>query len=127
MTDAFYNDLRDNAVYKVLQRFGFDMVIKSNRAPVIDPDTGEVLTAATVVSTTVTGIFRFYSQDEVTGKDIQASDIQALIEAKTLNEAGIYPDTDMQLTARGVTYNIVRNTPTQPGGIPLLFRLQIRK
>lgn len=127
MADKFYTDLRDNTVDPLMNQFGFDMQLKSSREPVIDPDTGAILTAAGDVLTTVTGLFRFYSQDEITGKDVLANDIQCLIGGTELNTAAIYPDTSMQLIAQGTTYNIVRVTPTQPGGISLLFRLQIRK
>ena len=132
MADAFYNDLRDNTALPVLKEFGFPMTLVSSREPVIDPDTGAITTEATTVNTTVYGIFRFYSQDEIfkalqAGQNILANDIQALIEASALNDAGIYPDSGMQLIAKGKTYNVVRNTPTQPGGVDLLYRLQIRK
>jgi len=132
MADAFYTDLRDNTVKPLLVKLGFPMVIRSSREPVIDPDTGMITTAATTVDTTVNGIFRFYSQDEITkqlghGQDILANDIQALIEANNLHTAGIDPDTSMQLIAKGETYTVMRVTPTQPGGISLLYRLQIRK
>ena len=132
MADQFYTDLRDNTVEPLLAKLGFPMVVRSSREPTIDPNTGAITTAATAVNTTVNGIFRFFSQDEVTkalqaGQDILANDIQALIEAKTLNTAGIEPDTSMQLIAKGDTYTVVRVTPTTPGGIPVLYRLQIRK
>jgi len=127
MVDSFYTDLRDNTVLPLIKKFGFPMVLKSSREPTIDPDTGAITAAAADVTTTVDGLFRFYSQDEIDGKDILAEDVQALLEASTLNTAGIDPDSSMQLIANGVTYNVVRNTPTQPGGIPLLFRLQIRR
>lgn len=108
------------------------MVVRSSREPTIDPNTGAITGAAVVVNTTVSGIFRFFSQDEITkslqaGQDVLANDIQALIEAKTLNTAGISPDTAMQLIAKGETYTVVRVTPTTPGGVPVLYRLQIRK
>lgn len=123
-----YASLRDNTVEPLLrEQFGFPMVIRSSREPTIDPNTGAITAAATTVDTTVYGIFRFYSQDEIDGQDVLANDIQALVEAKTLNAAGIFPDSSMQLIANGNTYNIVRNTPTQPGGVSLMFRLQIRK
>jgi hypothetical protein len=132
MADAFYTDLRDNTVQPLLAKLGFPMQVLSSREPEIDPDTGAITVEATTVSTSVNGIFRFYSQDEISkqlqvGQDILANDIQALIEAKTLNAAGIDPDTAMQLIAKGETYNIVRVTPTTPGGVPVLYRLQIRK
>jgi hypothetical protein len=132
MADAFYNDLRDNTVQPLLAKLGFSMTLRSSREPTIDPNTGAITAAATTVSTSVNGIFRFYSQDEITkalqhGQDILANDIQALIEAKTLNTAGIEPDTSMQLIAKGDTYNVVRVTPTTPGGVPVMYRLQIRK
>jgi len=132
VTDQFYTDLRDETVAPLLAKFGFSIVIKSSREPVIDPNTGAITAAATPVSTTVKGIFRFFSQDEITkalgaGQDILANDIQALIEATALNAAGIDPDTAMQLIAKGSTYTVMRVTPTQPGGIALLYRLQIRK
>jgi hypothetical protein len=110
-----------------MDRFGFDMDLKSSRAPEIDPDTGEITTEAADVLTPVTGLFRFYSQDEINGVDIQANDIQALISGKETSDASLVPDTSMQLIAQGVTYNVVRVTPTQPGGVSVLYRLQIRK
>ena len=132
MTDAFYEGLRDQTVQPLLVKLGFPMVIRSSREPTIDPDTGIITNAATHVDTTVNGIFRFFSQDEIskqlgTGQDILANDVQALIDATAMNTAGIDPDTSMQLIAKGTTYTVVRVTPTQPGGISVLYRLQIRK
>lgn len=110
-----------------MAQFGFDMILRSSREPVIDPNTGGITTPATVVDTTVTGIFRFYSQDEINGETVLANDIQALIGGTEVNTAGVVPDSAMQLIAQGATYNIVRVTPTQPGGVAVLYRLQIRK
>ena len=127
MADAFYTDLRENTVVPLMQQFGFDMTLRSQREPVIDPDTGAIITAATNVDTTVTGLFRFFSQDELTLETVQANDIQCLIGGSELAAAGIVPDSSMQLIAQGSTYNIVRVTPTAPGGVAVLYRLQIRK
>ena len=127
MTDVLDTDLRDNTVDPLMTEFGFDMTLESDREPTIDPDTGAITAAATVVSTTVTGIFRFFSQDEINGEDVLSGDLQALIGAKEVNDAGIVPDTTMQLVAKGITYSVVRVTPTQPGGIAVLYRLQIRR
>ena len=103
------------------------MQLKSNREPVIDPDTGAITTAAAEVLTTFDGLFRFYSQDEINGKDVLANDIQVLCEVSAFNTAGITPDSSMQVIAQGETYNVVRETPTMPGGVRVLTRLQIRK
>jgi len=122
-----YADLRDSTVAPLMEDFGFDMTLESSREPTVDPNTGAITAAATVVSTTVTGIFRFFSQDEVIREDVLSGDLQALIGAKKCNDAGIVPDTTMQLTANGDTYSVVRVTPTEPGGIAVLYRLQIRR
>ena len=132
MADEFYTNLRDKTVLPLIKQFGFTMSLKSNREPVIDPDTGMITTAATEVLTPFEGMFRFYSQDEITkslghGQDILANDIQVLCEVTAFNTAGIVPDSSMQVVAQGVTYNIVRETPTQPGGVRVLTRLQIRR
>ena len=127
MAAKFYTDLRDNTVDPVLAQFGFTMAIESSREPTIDPNTGAITAAATVISTPVTGIFRFFSQDEITRMDILSGDLQCLIGGKELDAAGIEPDTTMQLVAKDVKYSIVRVTPTQPGGIAVLYRLQIRR
>ncbi len=131
MADAFYEDLRDNTVVPLMEQFGFDMVLVSNREPSIDPDTGAI-TESTEVRTPVRGLFRFFSQDEIrtaeaVGYNILANDLQALIGGAELAQAGIEPDTGMQLIAKGKTYNVVRNTPTQPGGVAVLYRLQVRR
>ncbi len=122
-----YVDLQDNTVDPLMTDFGFDMTLESSREPTIDPNTGAITAAATVVSTTVTGIFRFFSQDEVIRMDILSGDLQVLIGGKEANDAGIVPDTTMQLVAKGVKYSIVRVTPTEPGGVAVLYRLQIRR
>ena len=127
MTDQYYADIRDNTVAPLMAQFGFPMTLRSSREPVIDPNTGGITTPAAYVDTTVTGIFRFYSQDEMTGQDILANDIQALIGGTETSGASIVPDTAMQLIAKGDTYNVVRVTPTHPGGVAVLYRLQIRK
>ena len=111
----------------LLKQFGFPMSLKSSREPVIDPDTGAITTPAAEVLTSFEGMFRFYSQDEINGKDILANDIQVLCEVSSFNTAGITPDSSMQLIAQGKTYNVVRETPTLPGGVRVLTRLQIRK
>lgn len=127
MADAFYTGLRDKTVLPLIKQFGQPMSLKSSREPVIDPDTGMVTTAAADVLTTFDGMFRFYSQDEINGKDILANDIQVLCEVSAFNTAGITPDSSMQVIADGVTYNVVRETPTMPGGVRVLTRLQVRR
>lgn len=127
MADAFYTGLRDKTVLPLIKQFGNTMSLKSNREPVIDPDTGMITTAAAEVFTPFEGLFRFYSQDEINGKTILANDIQVLCEVSAFNTAGITPDSSMQVIAQGTTYNVVRETPTMPGGIRVLTRLQIRK
>lgn len=127
MADKFYTDLRDGTVDPLMDQFGFEMSLRSMRAPVIDPDTGLETSPATPLDTSVTGIFRFYSQDEINNETVQANDIQALIGGTELATAGITPNSSMQLIAQGSIYNIVRVTPTQPGGVSVLHRLQIRK
>ena len=132
MADKFYTNLRDKTVLPLIKQFGLPMSLKSNREPTIDPDTGAITAAATDVFTTFNGLFRFYSQDEISkalgsGQDILANDIQVLCEVSAFNTAGIVPDSSMQVIAQGVTYNVVRETPTQPGGIRVLTRLQIRR
>lgn len=127
-----YANLRDETVLKLLKDLGFSMVVRSSREPTIDPNTGAVTAAATPVDTTVWGLFRFFSQDELfkalqAGQDILANDVQFLIDASGLQAAGIEPDSSMQVIAQGKTYNVVRNTPTQPGGVALLYRLQGRR
>ena len=126
MSDDFYTTLRENTVLPLIKQFGFPMVLKSSRAPVIDPDTGEITTAAAQVSTTFNGMFRFFSQDEQTREDVLATDHQILCEVSAFNAAGITPDSTMQVIAKGETYNVVRETPTQPGGVRVLTRLQVR-
>lgn len=127
MADVFYTDLRDGVVAKVLKDKGFDMTLESSREPTIDPNTGAITAAAVVVSTIVNGIFRFFSQDEIDGQNILSGDLQALIGGKELSIASLVPDTTMQLVAKGTTYTVVRVTPTTPGGIDVMYRLQIRR
>ena len=127
MADAYYIDKRDVTAYNMLVKRGFDITLRSQTDDVIDSDTGAITTPGTVTNTVTKGIMRFFSQDEIDGKNIKSGDVQVLLSAKDLAEAGIVPDTDMRVIALGVTYFVVRNTPTTPGGIDVLYRLQVRR
>lgn len=125
--DQFYIDKRDITAHRLLDKRGFLMTLVTTSDEVIDPNTGAVTTPATVTNTSVTGIMRFFSQDEINGVDIISGDQQALLSGKELAVASIEPDTTHRLIALGVTYMVVRVTPTIPGGIAVLYRLQVRR
>jgi len=126
MADVFYEEKRDVTAHNQFVKRGFVMTLVSESGESFDANTG-IKTVGTVTSTPVTGITRFFSQDEIDNVNIKANDIQALISGKELAVVSIVPDTTMRLIAKGVTYNVVRVTPTQPGGIDVLYRLQIRR
>ncbi len=127
MTDAFYETKRDVTAHNMLVKKGFNVTLVSQTDDVIDSDTGAITTPGTVTNTVTKGLMRFFSQDEVDGKDIKSGDLQVLLSAKDLAAAGIVPDTDMRVIVKDVTYFVVRNTPTSPGGIDVLYRLQVRR
>jgi len=127
MTDQYYIDKRDVTAYDLLVKYGFDITLVSQTADVIDSDSGAITTPGTVTNTVTKGIMRFFSQDEVDDKNIKSGDAQVLLSAKDLAAADIVPDTDMRVIVGDDTYFVVRNTPTKPGGIAVLYRLQIRR
>ena len=127
MTDAFYIAKRDITAHNMLVKKGFDMTLISQTDDVIDSDTGAITTPGTITNTVTKGLMRFFSQDEVDEVAIKSGDLQVLLSAKDLAEAGIVPDTDMRMLVKGITYFVVRNTPTSPGGIDVLYRLQVRR
>ena len=124
--DSFYIDKRDNSAHNQISKRGFLMTLVSEAADLFDDDTG-IKTPGTVTNTSITGLFRFFSQDEIDGTNIISGDAQVLVSGKELAVVSIVPDTTMRLIAKGVTYNVVRDTPTTPGGIDVMYRLQIRK
>ena len=127
MSDSFYIKKRDRTAHRLLTKFGFDMTLVSQAPDIIDPDSGVITTVSTPVNTVTKGIMRFFSQDEIDGQDILSGDLQVLFSAKDFAAAGIVPDTTMRVVAKAVTYFVVRNTPTTPGGIDILYRLQVRR
>lgn len=124
--DQFYIDKRDITAHALINKRGFAMTLVGPLGGSTDSDTG-VHTPGTPTNTAVVGVMRFFSQDEINNIDVLSGDAQALISAKETAEDGIEPDTEMRLIVNGVTYNIVRNTPTMPGGIAIMYRLQIRR
>jgi len=126
MADAFYNKKRDITAYKLLTKRGFPMVCYFESGEVFDPDTG-VKTAGTVVEVSFVGIMRFFSADEINNTTSKAGDCQVLASGKEFNDAGVTPDTTMRIVSKGVTYFVVRITPTTPGGVDVLYRLQVRR
>lgn len=127
MSDQFYINKRDVTAYNMLVKKGFDITLVSQTDDVIDPNSGVITTPGTVTNTVTKGLMRFFSQDEVDDKNILSGDAQVLLSAKDLAEAGIVPDTEMRVIVKDVTYFVVRNTPTTPGGIDVLYRLQVRR
>ncbi len=124
--DQFYIDKRDITAHNLLDKRGFLMTLVSQTGDIFDSNTG-IRTPGTTTNTSVTGILRFFSQDEINGMDILSGDQQALLSGKELAVVDIEPDTTMRLIAKGLTYNVERVTPTQPGGIAVLYRLQVRR
>ncbi len=124
MTAKFYNDLRDGVVEELLTEFGKDYVLQQEgSAAVFDEPTGFITTPGTPTNHTVTGVLTSYNQREINGTSILATDFKLLLSPSGMT---VVPDTSMKIVDGIDEFTIIHVKPLRPGGVDVLYELQVR-
>ena len=67
-----------------------------------------------------------YSTQDMDGTLVQAGDRKLLMEAQTFADAGVTPTDDDKVSVSSREYQVVRLSPLEPAGVPLLYNVQVR-
>ena len=118
---TFYTDLRSAAEIMVTE-YGQAVTLKRIAAGAYDPSTGTA--AQTVTSYPGRAIMGNYSNRDIDGTLIMRGDRLATLACDTL---GVVPSKDDVLTVDGVDWTVQSVEPVDPGGVALIYRLQVRK
>ena len=83
--------------------------------------------AESTASSTVTAVIENFASNLIDGTQVKKGDLQVIIDAPTLDDASITPDTDDRLTIASTTYKIINVEPIYSGALIAYFTFQIRK
>lgn len=109
-----------------LKADGATVVLSTTGAGTQDGATGKVTPGTTVVVNTY-GLLKNYRSNEVDGTLVQKGDLQVLSSAEDLARLGLTPAAGWICAVMGTTYRVMDVQPIAPGGVAVLWRLQLRK
>lgn len=119
---GFYDRLAQSAKRR-LSGNGRDVLLRQVTAGKYSPDTHEI-TGRRLTDISVKAVISDYSEFQQDGEIVQRGDKRVLIAAAALENAPQLVD----LIIDGETvYKIVNIKTIQPGDVPLLYRMQVRK
>lgn len=117
---TFYSSTTATAA-KLLLKFGQSITLTFETGGTIDPATGVVTTAKTVTTVTGNGAPIKFKNREVDGTVVKSSDVKLILESVSPP-----PTQDWRATIKGVEYRVMEVDPVSPGGIDVIYILQLR-
>ncbi|HEY0820256.1 MAG TPA: hypothetical protein VGD46_15835 [Rhizobacter sp.] len=112
-----HNDIVDNGAAVVLSVTGPD---------VQDGGSGEV-TPGPTISVNTYGLVSQFKNSEIDGSAILRGDFRLTASALDLANRNVEPGPGWKCLLGGKTYRVMDAQPVAPGGIPVLWKLQLRK
>ena len=120
---AFYENLRDNTAGKLIEKRGMPVsLVDTTSSDVFDVDSGTITEGANV-SHPAYGLFTEYKSSELYYGDVLRGDMKMLLSSKNL---AVVPTTSMYIEAGGHEYAILDVFPLNPGGVDVMYTLQLR-
>lgn len=119
---GFYEDLRDDTVGPLLAEYGQFAVLNYSEEPT-STSSGPVANGEVML---VSGscLFEEYNDRDIDGTVIQRGDRRMLL---ALDDKTIVPTTAHTITAGGQEYSIQNVGTLAPGGIAIMYTLQVRR
>ena len=130
MADAFYTDLRDGVADELITDFGQALVLREeDSAAEFSGSTGFITTPGTPTDHNVMGIFTRYKERDIDGIMVKRTDFKVLISAVNPSTGSpiTAPNTDMLLIDGTDEYEILDVDPLRPGGVDVIYTMQVRK
>lgn len=125
MSDAFYIGKRDGTAARNIRDKGMPVTLRSKAGEVFDPNTGTT-TGGAVTDVATRALLKSYKLGDVDGQLILRDDVLAIMMAVSDAGAPLSPQPEMQLIANGTTYTIIHVRPVAPGGVAVLYYVQLR-
>lgn len=135
MSDAFYTGMRDTIAGPLLEKYGMALTLRRVTPGAYDPATG-AMGASTTVDYPCVGLVDEYKENMIAASVIERGDKKLLVSAKGLSvvpqigDQFIFPNSDVWYVPHGAG-NLVASwqpvTPLSPGGIPIMFTVQVRQ
>ncbi|MBF0481698.1 MAG: hypothetical protein HQK81_12330 [Desulfovibrionaceae bacterium] len=110
------------SVLSSISQAGVAMSIQKTQVGAFDPETGKKDTTGVLIP--CMAIIDKYSSFMVNGTSVLSDDQRVYVAAAGLAAP---PAAGDKLIMGSNSWNIVRATPIQPGGVPLLYDLQVRQ
>jgi len=120
---AFYEDLRDNTVIPLLNKFGKPVEIQQKSAGVFDPVSGTYSTSTYEKLDNGIAVQTNYKNSEVDGKTIIQGDKKLIMLTNNNNEIAV----NDRIIMESITWNIMSIDEVKPADVRVLYKLQIRK
>lgn len=118
MTSPLYASLKSTAL-GLLSDKGQSMTLTKRAAGTYDTATGTA--AITETTETVYGAVFDYAAKDIDGTLIKRGDKRVIMEASDL-----VPTTTDTLTIGGVVHSIIEAVPVNPGGVVVIYKVQVR-
>ena len=125
---TFYQDIRDNTASPLLKEFGESAVYRVFEDAVYDNATGKTTNGqATDLSITVVEINGQGPLAAQEWSDDVAERLQKVVIASATEFAnkGVAPEVEKSIVYGGKEYKILAVKATQPGGVPLIYRMAL--
>lgn len=131
MSDAFYTGLRDTTAGPLIEKYGMALTLVRVTPGTYDPATGGV-SGATTTTFAGFGVVDEFKVNEIISAQIRSTDKKLLLSAKGLNTV---PQIGDQFTLSDGTYYIPEGSgsgynpiqPLAPGGIAVMYTIQLRR
>ncbi len=130
MTTEFYTDLRDGVADELITDFGKALTLREeDDAAVFDGATGFITSAGTPTDHAVTGIITRFKLGDIDGTMVLRTDFKVLLSAVSpVTGLPITPPTVNMILIDGADqYTIIDVVPLRPGGVDVIYTMQVRQ
>ena len=137
MSDAFYTGMRDTVAGPLIEKYGMALTLKRITPGIYNPNTGSDGGDVTAIPTTYPcfGLVEEYSEYMIAGSLVKRGDKKLLLSAKGLTitpqigDIIVMSDGNWFIPEGGgqETSSFQPIIPLAPGGIPVMYTIQIRK
>jgi hypothetical protein len=118
---GFYESLRDGTVSKLITQYGQAVTLKVPSAGTFNAETGG-FTAGAEASYTTVGVADAFFKSEKGGSNVKTKRLKVYLSPADL---AVEPTTSHRIVVSGVEYDIVSVKPVAPGGIVVLYELDV--
>lgn len=119
---GFYEKMRDGSAKKLITKYGAAMTLRRTSGGTYNPNAGSI-SGATTTDYPCRGVIQEYRAGEIDGMSVLFGDKKILVSASGL---AIVPESEDLLIIGSNTYSVINNSPLSPGGVDVIYTVQVR-